>query len=97
MLTVTAVWDGPSVQIRMADQGPGIPSDRPQELFLRFDRTQVREGRADAGAGLGLSVVKAIVEAQGGQVGAHNLEEGGAEFWFTLPVFERAPAVEESA
>jgi signal transduction histidine kinase len=34
---------------------------------------------------LGLSVVKAIAEAQGGQVGVRGLPEGGSAFWFTLP------------
>jgi K+-sensing histidine kinase KdpD len=48
----------------------------------------------ESGAGLGLSVVKAIVEAQGGQVGAHNQAQGGAVFWFSLVV---NPIVEEAA
>jgi len=40
---------------------------------------------AKSGAGLGLSVVKAIIEAQGGQVGVADALGGGASFWFTLP------------
>jgi signal transduction histidine kinase len=52
-------------------------------LFHRFGLRQAGS-RADQGAGLGLSVVKAIVEAQGGQVGVSNRPGGGAEFWFSL-------------
>jgi K+-sensing histidine kinase KdpD len=68
--------------VRVADRGPGIsPEDLP-DLFHRF---HPRNGAAgEQGAGLGLSVVKAIVEAQGGEVGAANRPDGGAEFWFTL-------------
>jgi signal transduction histidine kinase len=42
--------------------------------------------RARQGAGLGLSVVKEIVEAQQGKVGITDLPEGGTSFWFTLPL-----------
>jgi signal transduction histidine kinase len=42
--------------------------------------------KSQYGAGLGLSVVKAVVEAQGGQVGVEDRPSGGSIFWFTLPV-----------
>jgi len=42
--------------------------------------------RARQGAGLGLSVVKAIIEAQHGEVGITDLPDGGNSFWFTLPI-----------
>jgi signal transduction histidine kinase len=42
--------------------------------------------RAQVGAGLGLSVVKTVVEAHGGEVGIDDHEGGGSVFWFTLPV-----------
>jgi PAS domain S-box-containing protein len=95
-ITLSAAREGQHIIICVADQGPGIPVDRPSDLFLRFDRTQSREGRAESGAGLGLSVVKAIVEAQGGQVGVRNQTRHGAEFWFTLPVLESEAAREEA-
>ena len=77
---------GSFVQVSVADQGPGLPDSGQDELFQRFTHLLVDSGRAGHGAGLGLSVVKAIVEAQGGQVGARNHPEGGAIFWFTVPV-----------
>ena len=85
------------IVISVVDQGPGIPIDRQSEVFLRFDRVQTPQGRSEYGAGLGLSVVKAIVEAQGGQVGAYNHPAGGAVFWFSLLVISSEEAEKEFA
>ena len=75
------------VRVAVSDCGPGILADELDGLFSRFsDLEPNRRTRAEHGAGLGLSVVKAIVEAQGGQVGVENQVAGGAAFWFTLPV-----------
>jgi PAS domain S-box-containing protein len=82
------------LKVHVADRGPGIPSEDLPDLFHRFGRYQEENGAAQ-GAGLGLSVVKAIVEAQGGQVGVTNRPEGGAEFWFTLFVANAASDNEE--
>jgi PAS domain S-box-containing protein len=68
----------------VADRGPGItPLDR-ANLFRRFVRLGDEEG-AQYGIGLGLSVVKAIVEEHGGEVGVDERPGGGSIFWFTLP------------
>jgi len=74
--------------IRVVDQGPGVPAGQLTGIFTRFMRFEPVGDRAQAGAGLGLSVVKTIIEAQGGQVGAYNRLEGGAVFFFTLPIIE---------
>jgi PAS domain S-box-containing protein len=71
-----------SLILRVADSGPGISLDDLPDLFHRFHPRSSAGG--EQGTGLGLSVVKAIVEAQGGQVGASNRPDGGAVFWFTL-------------
>ncbi len=71
----------------MADRGPGIPSAEQAAIFRRF----VRLGAEDAeqyGIGLGLSVVKAIVEGHGGEIGVDERPGGGSIFWFTLPLEE---------
>lgn len=86
VVTVSAKAEKGNVWVYVADQGPGIPPGMQEDLFMRFDRARVREGRGEYGAGLGLSVVKAVVEAQGGQVGAGSREGQGAVFWFTLPL-----------
>ncbi len=90
-VTLGAREEQGSIRVTVEDQGPGIPPGVQEDLFLRFDRARVQEGRGEYGAGLGLSVVKAVVEAQGGQVGAGSREGRGAVFWFTLPL-----AVEEA-
>jgi signal transduction histidine kinase len=79
-------------RVTVADRGPGIPPAYRTDLFRRFmyDRTAQDGERAQAGTGLGLSVVKAVVEAQGGQVGVDDRPGGGAIFWFTLPVVEKS-------
>jgi len=69
-------------RINISDRGSGVPIESQESLFYPF----THEDSANAGAGLGLSVVKAIVNAHGGQTGAENRPEGGAIFWFTLPV-----------
>jgi signal transduction histidine kinase len=80
---------GPEVKISVADQGPGIPAEQKGELFTWLPNLQSKNPRADYGAGLGLSVVRTIVEAQGGRVGVEDGPDRGAVFWFTIPVFEQ--------
>jgi PAS domain S-box-containing protein len=74
------------VRLAVADSGPGIPAEYRSDLFRRFVHTTPGNDRAPVGVGLGLSVVKAIVEASGGQVGVEGRTEGGSVFWFTLPI-----------
>jgi PAS domain S-box-containing protein len=72
------------VKIIITDQGPGVLPEHKEGLFTRFAHVHMDNNRAEYGAGLGLSVVKAIVEAQGGQVGVEDQPGGGAIFWFTV-------------
>jgi NtrC-family two-component system sensor histidine kinase KinB len=76
------------VRVTIADRRPGIPPGRRDELFYQFVHYDTDDAKSQHGAGLGLSVVKAIVEAHNGQVGVENHPGGGAIFWFTLPVVE---------
>ena len=82
-ILVSAQGDG--IRVAVADQGPGIPADERNLLFRRFAHPSTGNDPAKAGAGLGLSVVKAVVEAHGGQVGIEDRPGGGVVFWFTLP------------
>lgn len=76
------------VKIEVADRGPGISSQYRELLFQRFEYPASDQERRQVGAGLGLSVVKAIVEAHGGQVKVEDRPGGGSIFWFTLPAAE---------
>ena len=64
--------------------GPGIPEELADRVFEKFYRLP-REG-ASGGAGLGLSICRAIVEAHGGRIWAENRGGGGAVFRFTVPI-----------
>jgi len=72
--------------VEVMDEGSGIPMENRSILFKRFSHLDSLDERARQGAGLGLSVVKAIVEAHQGRVGIGDSTGGGASFWFTLPV-----------
>ena len=84
-ITLTVGQSDGFLRVAVQDSGPGLPSGRYADLFKRFVAGPPSRG-AQYGIGLGLSVVKAIVEAHGGEVGAQNRPEGGAEVWFTLPL-----------
>jgi signal transduction histidine kinase len=76
----TARDDQGNVVLAVEDSGPGIPSERLPLLFDSFFTTKTH------GMGLGLSIVRSIVEAHGGRIWAENNSSGGACFRFTLPV-----------
>jgi len=68
--------------ITVDDQGPGVPAALRGEVFERFRRGE----RRGPGTGLGLFIVKTIVEAHGGAVGLDDAPGGGARFWVRLPL-----------
>ncbi len=75
---------GPRVRIGVRDTGPGIaPEDLPH-LFDRFYQADPARDRSTGTSGLGLAIVRALVEAHGGTAGAENVAGGGARFWIEL-------------
>ncbi len=76
------------VKVKVIDQGPGIPVNQRNLIFQRFVRLDSAESYSDVGAGLGLSVVKEIIKAHGGEVQVENQSQGGAVFSLTLPLYE---------
>jgi len=78
---------GEKVRLVVRDSGGGIPEDHLPRIFDRFYKADA--SRSDpyskTGSGLGLSIVKAIIERHGGTVSAANVPSGGAEFAITLP------------
>jgi PAS domain S-box-containing protein len=94
-IKVEASVQGDWVRVAVADSGPGVPPEHRDDLFRRFVHTSPDGDKAPMGAGLGLSVVKGIVEAHGGQVGIDDRPEGGIFFWFTLPVADNQQPKED--
>ena len=84
--TVTTVVESavvagaPGVAVSVRDQGPGIAPEVAPRVFARFWRAKRR-----GGAGLGLFIVKGLVEAHGGEIIVQQAPGGGAEFRFTMP------------
>jgi signal transduction histidine kinase len=80
------------VRVAVEDQGSGVaPADAPR-VWEKFYRGRgVAELNIARGTGIGLAVVKALVEEQGGQVGLERAPGGGACFWFALPGIGVAP------
>jgi two-component system sensor histidine kinase KdpD len=81
--------EGGTLVVELADRGPGIPDELVDRIFEKFYRLP-REGTS-GGAGLGLSICRAIIEAHGGRIWAENRSGGGAVFRFTVPVDGPAP------
>ncbi len=75
------------VRLIVRDTGSGIPEEHLPRVFDRFYKVDASrtDPYAKAGSGLGLSIVKAIVERHGGTVSAANVPSGGAELTLTLP------------
>jgi signal transduction histidine kinase len=80
MIELAAYRDQESVVIEVHDDGPGIPDEELAYIFESF-----RSGSSRGGTGMGLAIVKSIVEAHGGAVSAENLPGGGASFQLRLP------------
>ena len=96
-VTVVARRSEGDVTVRVTDQGPGIPLDDQPRIFERFYRVHKDRSREAGGIGLGLSIVKQIIEAHGGQVGVDSTPGSGATFHFTLPISQgRDPVMEAS-
>ena len=84
---VTAEKNGNAVQFTVEDTGIGIPEEHLSLVFRRFYRVDHSRSRKDGGSGIGLTVAKKLVEAQGGEIWAESGGEGqGAAFKFTLPL-----------
>jgi len=71
--------------LSVLDDGPGIPPDALPHLFDRFYRAQASRDRSSGGAGLGLAIVQAIVQAHAGSITAANRPGGGSVFTIELP------------
>ncbi|MBN1995852.1 MAG: PAS domain S-box protein [Anaerolineae bacterium] len=75
-----------TVRLYVRDEGIGIPPAEQERIFDRLYRVDNRLARQTPGTGLGLFLVKAVVEAHGGQVWVESVPGQGSNFWVELPV-----------
>ncbi|HVX21508.1 MAG TPA: HAMP domain-containing sensor histidine kinase [Acidimicrobiales bacterium] len=91
--TVRVTRRGPDAVVEVADRGPGMTEDQAAHAFERFYRADPSRSRAHGGAGLGLSIVAAIVAAHGGRVTAAARPGGGTTMTVVLPAVPDPPPV----
>ncbi len=87
---VRAVREDNSILISVQDQGIGIPKDKLTKIFEKFERIDTKETRAAGGTGIGLYLVKHLVELHEGQIWAESEGVGkGATFYVRLPIYPK--------
>lgn len=78
-----------ALRVSVSDTGIGIPEDQLSRIFDAFYQVDSSSTREHGGAGLGLSIVRKLIEAHGGEVWVESIVGAGATFHFTLPIAEQ--------
>lgn len=91
-INIAAEFSHGALVVTVTDDGPGLRRGEEKKIFDKFHRGAPET--APGGAGLGLAICKAIVEAHGGTIAAENIPAGGAMFEFTIPQDVEPPAIE---
>jgi len=90
-VTVSLVRNANRIRLRVADTGPGVDDATLESLFVRFFRADTSRSREHGGAGLGLSLVQAILKAHGGDIRADHAPEGGLAFQAEIELSAHKP------
>jgi len=88
-VTAEALASESMIQFSVADQGRGIPADKLQTIFGRFQQVDASDSRQKGGTGLGLAICRLIVQQHGGHIWAESELGKGSTFYFTLPYPEQ--------
>jgi len=89
VVKISIIVDDHSIRTIVHNHGPGIPDTVGDKIFEKFTQVDTSDHRKVGGAGLGLSIAKAIVEKHGGSIGYESDTETGTAFYFTLPRLAR--------
>ena len=85
---------GEEVVLEVADAGPGVPPEEAEQIFERFYRTDRSRTRSQGGVGLGLAIVRSVVEAHAGRVSYRPRPGGGSVFRVVLPAASTAESAD---
>jgi len=77
--------DGGKVRVGVMDEGPGVPEEFKDKIFMKFGQVDSDKNRHKHSTGLGLTFCKMAIDAHGGEIWVENRDEGGSAFFFTLP------------
>ena len=92
-ITIDAVQHSDWLIIAVTDTGEGIPADALARIFERFYRADNARQSSTGSSGLGLAIVRAMIEAHGGTVWAENIEDAGARISFSLPINDNSTTI----
>jgi PAS domain S-box-containing protein len=84
-INISAVPVDRLIEVRVQDQGRGVPEPFRDSIFERFKQVQESDGKLRSGTGLGLAICRAIVQAHDGTIGLQSEENKGSTFWFRIP------------
>ncbi|KOP22963.1 transcriptional regulator [Hapalosiphon sp. MRB220] len=87
-LPFSASFSSPTILFTIRDTGRGIPSNKLESIFERFQQVDSSDSRNHEGTGLGLAICKSIVEQHGGQIWVDSQLGEGSTFYFTIPVLQ---------
>jgi PAS domain S-box-containing protein len=93
-VTISIESDGVQAELRVIDEGPGIDASDCATIFEKFNQARNSATATVKGTGLGLAVVKALVDSHGGDVGVSSELGKGSTFWVKLPLAKAASAGE---
>ena len=90
-ITIAGRRRADSIEVRVSDEGIGIPHADQQRIFTKFYRSETAPSASAPGTGLGLFLVRGLLAAMGGRISVESVEGEGSTFAFELPVSTGAP------
>ena len=85
------------ILFQVEDQGRGIPANKLETIFERFQQVDVSDSRNNDGTGLGLAICRSIVQQHGGHIWVESILDEGSTFYFTLPILRKSEQINPAA